>query len=136
MNPIPITLERSEGAFYARIADIGDFMLVTYGETIAEIEINMRELIIDYLENEGKNDVAWRNIDAQTLQFIYNYDVQAFFEAFNALKITEVAQLSGLNASLLRQYAAGVKHPSEAQAKRIEQAVHILGHQLTQVVVI
>jgi predicted RNase H-like HicB family nuclease len=133
---IPIILERSDDAFYARIADIGNFLPVTYGNTIAEVEQNMRELITDYLDNEGKDDAAWYNINAQTIEFTYSYDVQAFFEAFSALKITEIARLAGLNASLLRQYATGAKHPSQTQAKRIEYAIHTLGEQLTKVSVV
>jgi predicted RNase H-like HicB family nuclease len=135
-NPIPVIIERSDKAFYARIADIGNFLPVTYGDTIAETEENMRELITDYLANEGKNDAAWQNMHPQSIEFTYTYDVQAFFEVFPALKITEIAHLAGLNTSLLRQYASGAKYPSQAQAQRIEQAIHTLGEQLAKVSVV
>ncbi|WP_262892868.1 hypothetical protein [Aquiflexum lacus] len=37
-----------------------------------------------------------------------------------------------MNATLLRQYAAGVKNPSLEQAKKIEKALHILADELRE----
>ncbi len=42
------------------------------------------------------------------------------------------AKYAGMNATLLRQYAAGVKNPSLEQAKKIEKALHILADELRE----
>jgi hypothetical protein len=64
------------------------------------------------------------------VEFDYHYDVSAFFENFDFLKQTKIAELSGINTGLLRQYASGVKHPSPTQAKKIEIAIHKLAKEL------
>lgn len=54
-------------------------------------------------------------------------------EMDKTLKQTKIAELSGINPGLLRQYASGVKHPSPAQAKRIEVSIHQLADELNSV---
>ncbi len=134
---LTIILEKADdgSGFWARVdEDAGNYLPATFGETIPEVTNNMYELVEDYLENEGKTDPAWAGItSAKEITFEYTYDLQAFFEGFPALKITEIAAEAGLNGSLVRQYATGKKHASETQVKKIETAIHQLGKALLDV---
>jgi transcriptional regulator with XRE-family HTH domain len=64
-----------------------------------------------------------------------SYDLQAFFEEFNELEISSIAERAGLNPSLVRQYATGSKYPSADQAKKIESALHSLAKKLQNVAI-
>jgi hypothetical protein len=68
-----------------------------------------------------------------SVEFEYAYDVSAFFDNFDFLNQTKIAELSGINPGLLRQYASGVKYPSSTQAKKIEAAIHKLAKELESV---
>lgn len=104
-----------------------------YGATLADALNNLREIVKDYQENEGKEDKFWKKIDVSELQFDLRYDLQAFFEAYDFLNITAIAKRSGINPALVRQYASGVKHPSIEQSNRLLGTIHRLGQELQTV---
>jgi hypothetical protein len=54
-------------------------------------------------------------------------------ESFAAVKVGAVAKEAGINATLLRQYVSGVKHPSREQALRVQDALHRLAQRLLDV---
>ena len=72
-------------------------------------------------------------IEMEHVVFSFSYDVQAFFDEFDFLNQTKIAEMAGINSALLRQYASGVKHPSKEQALKIEVAIHKLARDLEAV---
>jgi hypothetical protein len=54
-------------------------------------------------------------------------------ESFAAVKVGAVAKEAGINASLLRQYVSGVKHPTIEQALRVQDALHRVAQRLLEV---
>jgi hypothetical protein len=132
-NVINVIVERDEdGDIFARMKGSG-FLLTTVGKNIEEIEFNLKDLLQDYLENEGKVNPDWKDLTVNDIALEYEYDLSVFFESFDMLKISSVAGKAGINASLMRQYASGVKHPSRQQVAKIEQTIHGLGESLRQV---
>jgi predicted RNase H-like HicB family nuclease len=128
-----VIVERDEdGDIFARMKGSG-FLLTTVGKNMDEIEFNLKDLLQDYLENEGKENLDWKGLNINDITFEYEYDLSVFFESFDMLKISSVAGKAGINASLMRQYASGVKHPSRQQVTKIEQTIHGLGESLRQV---
>jgi predicted RNase H-like HicB family nuclease len=127
-----VILEKSDTDLFGSIS-IAEFSHNTVGKDIAEVTNNLKGLIQDYIEHEGKEDPKWKDLDVNTIEFDYTYDLTAFFETFDMLKITRIAEIAGLNASLVRQYVTGKKHPSLQQAKKIEEVVHRLGKELLSV---
>ena len=67
------------------------------------------------------------------MTFRRSYDLTVFFEQFDFLKQSKVAELAGINPGLLRQYASGIKYPSAGQAMKIEKAIHALAKELQSV---
>lgn len=65
--------------------------------------------------------------------FDVSYDLTSFFEQHSYLKITDIAKYAEINQALMRQYAAGVKYPSEDRVKQIEKAIRQIGRDLTKV---
>ena len=56
------------------------------------------------------------------VEFRFIFDVGAFF-SYYPISISAFAKYIGMNASLLRQYAAGIKVPQSKSLKRIRQGI-------------
>ena len=132
MKNIDVIIEKGKKGFWGRIEGF-DFLPVTVGKSVAEVLDNLKKLITDYLENEGRNDRQWRNFDALTTELVLHYDLRAFFDEYDFLNVSSIAQKAKINRSLLSQYVAGIKHPSTAQAKKVEAAVHQLADKMNKV---
>ena len=65
------------------------------------------------------------------LEFIYKYDMQSFFNYFSFLNVTKVAELAGINASLMRQYTSGVTVAGQKQYDKIRVAVERISKELS-----
>jgi hypothetical protein len=130
---VNVILERDEdGSIFARMKGSG-FLLTTVGKNLEEIDFNLKDLLQDYLEHEGKENKDWNGLKINDISFEYEYDLSVFFESFDMLKISSVAGKAGINASLMRQYASGIKNPSRQQVAKIEKTLHRLGAALSQV---
>lgn len=133
MKTLTVTLENGdENDLFAVVKGDG-FVYSTAGSNETEIKDNLKDLITDFLENEGKEMKVWNGITANDIEFEFVYDLSAFFDTFEAIKISSLAKNSGINQSLMRQYATGSKQPSVQQAKKIEMAIHQLGQSLMNV---
>ncbi len=77
----------------------------------------MRELY----EEEGK--------EYPNLEFHFVFDVGAFF-SYYPLSISAFAKYIGMNASLLRQYAAGIKAPQGKSLEKIRQGIAMVKRDL------
>ena len=129
---LPVRIDWEEQKFGAQMKAPG-FLLTTQGDTVAGVLENLRNLLMDYLAHEGKNNQEWQNIKADEITFDCEYDLAAFFEHFKELKISAIAARAGINPNLLQQYVSGNKRASESQAKKIQAAVHFLANELRQI---
>ena len=116
---IQLILEKAGGKLWGRVSH-DENLIVDSATTLQALEKKFRKLLKDFHQ-------------VKDIEFDYAYDLTVFFEEFNFLNQSKIAELSGINASLLRQYASGVKNPSESQAKKIETAVHELAARLKNV---
>ena len=118
---IKLIIEGGDGSLMGRV-HYDDNLIVDEAKTVEELERNMKKLLLDF-----------HDLDETSYEFQIEYDLTAFFEQFDYLKITKIAELSGLNGSLVRQYATGKKFPSANQAQKIEGAVRQIVKQLSDV---
>lgn len=118
---IVLIVEAGSASLWGRI-HYDDNLIVDEATSIEELQSKMKMLLLDF-----------HDLDPESYDFRIEYDLTAFFEKFDFLKITKVAELSGINGSLLRQYATGKKHPSAKQAAKIENAIKELANQLAEV---
>lgn len=128
---IEVIIEKGDGELYGRIEGKGNYLPVTSAKTTGKVLANLKMLIKDYKKHD--KDKFWDKVDLAIVVFELRYDLQAFFQEHDYLKQTKIAELAGINASLVRQYASGVKHPSGEQAKKIENAIHKLAKELQSV---
>lgn len=130
---LTIIIEKSGDELWGRIENVPDYLPVTAGKSVEEIEVNLRDLLEDYIENEGKAFDEWKLVKVSDIEFDHVYDLSAFFEVFDDVKVGGIARRAGINPSLVRHYVAGTKYPSPQQAKRLEDAIHELGERLREV---
>ena len=64
----------------------------------------------------------------------YRFDVGSLFDFYSFLNIEGIAKLTGISASVLRQYASGVRTPREDKLKEIEAGIHAASQQIHSVV--
>ena len=131
MGKVIVTLDRTNQGYTAYMAAVpGCF---TVGDDLDQIETNLIEVIGLYKEGKIEDGEAIEEFLSEPLEFEYKMDIQSFISIFGIVKQSTIAHLAGINSSLLRQYARGLKKPSERQARKIEKAIHQLGRELLQV---
>ena len=116
---VQLILEKGTGSLWGRVS-YGKELIVDSATTIQALEKKLRKVLNDFHELEN-------------VEFDYAYDLTVFFEKFNFLNQSKIAELSGINPGLLRQYASGVKHPSKVQASKIQFAIRELANELKAV---
>lgn len=119
MQKLLLIIEKDKGKLWGRIT-YKDNLITDYATNMPALEKKITKLLKDF---HGVQNAA----------FVRSYDLTVFFEQFNFLKQSKVAELAGINPGLLRQYASGVKYPSADQAMKIEKAVHALAKELQSV---
>ena len=121
MKRISLIIERGDAIFFGRIYFNGN-LIVEEAETLEKLEVNIK-----------KNLSKFYGINPESILFDHQYDLSALFEKFDYLKISKIADIAGVNASLLRQYVTGKKNASITQAKRIEATIRQLGKELSEI---
>ena len=69
---LTIIIEKSESELWGRIERVPDYLPVTSGKDLVEIEQNLRDLLSDYIENEGSTYEDWRGLNVADVQFEYS----------------------------------------------------------------
>ncbi|TWI84098.1 hypothetical protein [Chitinophaga japonensis] len=116
-----LIIEKADVGFLGRV-HCEDNLIIDEADNLETLEENIKKALKEF-----------HGLNPKDVKFERKYDLSALFEKFNYLKISIVAELAGLNASLLRQYVTGVKHPSVSQAKKIEEAIHRIGNELNRI---
>lgn len=95
-------------------------------EAKKDFENSLSEMIKSY-EGEILPD------ELEELSFSFKHDISSLFDYFDFINVTKFAKRIGINDSLLRQYKQGHTYISEAQAKKIEKALHEVAEELLSV---
>lgn len=70
-------------------------------------------------------------------QFTFVYDVASFLAYYGGLlSFKGLAKLTGISAAQLSQYATGYRNPSPKTAAKIQQGLHSLAKDLSQVALV
>ena len=120
---IELVIEKGDDALWGSV-NYNDNLIADAGENISDLEEKFKKLLNDF-----------ESVDPEKIEFIHLYDVYALFQQFDFLNISKIAERAGINPGLMRQYASGVKHPSIARAKEIENVLHELATQLGKTLV-
>ena len=99
----------------------------TVAEAKADFENSVKEFI-EVFEEIGREDPD----DLKNTTFVCKYDMPSFLNYYDYLNMTKLANMSGINPSLMRQYKRG-QYISEKQVSKIQTAIHKIGKELLAV---
>ena len=83
-----IIIEPGDGEMWARI-DAPYTLLTTVGKTVEEVTHNLKDLIQDHLDHEGKTQAEWQGVKVEDIKFEYVYDLTELFDVLSAVKINK-----------------------------------------------
>ncbi len=133
MKRLTAVLEKDGSDKIAGYIHTDQFLLTTVGATEENVFKNLRELIDDYITNEGADDDHWRNVKATDISFDIEYDLTSFFILYSAIEVNAIAKLASIDQSLMHQYVLGNKTASATQVIAIQAAFHQLGERLMNI---
>lgn len=113
-----LIVEKADGELWGRIKVKGN-LIVDSAPNLESLKKKLKGLALDFEEVE-------------ITDFEVSYDLTSFFEQY-PINIADVAKKAGISPGMMRQYASGIKYPSEERVKEIENAVHQIGRELTKV---
>lgn len=127
MKKVTIVIEKaSDGGYCAYMEEIfKDFGLAGSGDTAEEAKQDIVEAyheIKEMLEAKGKK--------VPELEFDFKYDMQSFFNYFDYLNISKIAEKAGINSSLLRQYSCGKVKAGQKQYDKLALAINQIKNDL------
>ena len=125
---VTVIIEKAKDGYYSCYVedDLPGFGLSGFGESA---EAAKEDMLKAY--QEMKEIQAEEGKDVPELEFTYKYDMQSFFDYFSFLNVTKVAELAGINPSLMRQYTSGVTNAGQKQYDKIRVAVERISKELS-----
>ena len=119
MKKIPLIIESVETDSYWGRVQFEDNLLVENAASISMLEKKMKSLLKE-----------WHNVEITKISFDLQYDIAGLFDEKKYLNSAVIAERAGINKSLMRQYASGLKFPSMERAKEIEKVIHEMGKEM------
>lgn len=121
-------MEKAKDGYYSCYVeeDLPGFGLSGFGETAEAAKEDMMKAYQEIKEMQQEESK-----EMPELEFTYKYDMQSFFDYFSFLNVTKVAELAGINPSLMRQYTSGVTNAGQKQYDKIRVAVERISKELS-----
>lgn len=122
MQKVTLFFEKAREKNYWCFMDksINNLNVVGNGATVQKALDNFREGLA-----EASKDLAQQHQNLPELQFDMKMDVGSLFNYY-PLNITAFAHYIGMNASLLRQYASGLRTPKQKALENISSGLRKL----------
>lgn len=124
MKTFKLIIESAADGIWGRWRN-GNDLVVSFGNSLEDLKINFIEAVNLYFEKTNHPIVT---LDKSRFEF--QFDLENLFEVNNFINISKLAEHVGINKSLLRQYARGIKYPSLDQALKIERKLKDIGANL------
>ena len=122
-----IVVEQTKDGYFSCFVkeELPHVALLGYGENSEEA---IGELISFY--EQMKAELAAEGTSLPELEFVIHYDMPSFFDRFSFLNKSKIAQLAGINPSLMRKYTSGLAHAGQKQYEKLHAAVQSLAREM------
>ncbi len=125
-----VSIEKDADGTYIAYNENGDgYALIGRGDTVGEAKEDfansMSEVAVS--EKEKKGSVT----EILTAEPEYRFSLSSLFEYYSMLNVSAFARFVGINETLMRQYKKGDTYISDKQLSRIENALHKLGKEFS-----
>jgi predicted RNase H-like HicB family nuclease len=132
METVIVRIEKSDTGYSAYLPDLPG--CVSTASTIDEIKASIAEAISFHIEGMAEDKLPIPAQFKKQYSLQYSFDVETFLNYYNHIfSRRALSKLTGINESLLSQYASGLKQPRPAQSKKIEVGLHQLANELLQI---
>ncbi len=109
-----------------------NYGLVGEGKTAQEAVDEWKRVYAAMKESYAKDNMPF--VEAE---FSFVYDVSSFLSYYgNLLSFKGLSKLTGISASQLSQYATGYRNPSPKTTAKIQERLHYLAQELSQVTLV
>lgn len=121
-------IEKSSDGFFSCYTEqeFDGFGLLGYGDTAEAAKTDLLQAYEEIKEARAKEGKETPNVEIE-----WKYDLESFFDYFNVINVTKLAQKAGINASQLRQYRNGLAKASEKQYAKLREAIREIGRELS-----
>lgn len=129
VKQINVILEKGKDGYGVSFKEIDN--VFGFGETVEDAKKDAKIALDNYINylNSKKRPIPEMLQGDWELNF--SFDIEAFLSYYSKIfTSTALEKLTGINASLMRQYAAGLKKPRKEQVKKIEYGLKKLGKEL------
>ncbi|MEN6618298.1 MAG: type II toxin-antitoxin system HicB family antitoxin [Rikenellaceae bacterium] len=125
MKKITATLEWTKDGYSVWFDELPS--VFSYGATVEQAKAEARKAIDLYFEDERQP--AWYK---NGFEIDVKFDVAALINCYQHIFTKRaLSKITGINESLLSQYATGLKKPRKQQVERIEKGLHTLSQELS-----
>lgn len=132
MKTIIVILEKSEENYSAFIPTLEG--CIATGESLQKVKQNILEATEFHLDGMRLEGLDIPEAFQNGYTFVYKIDMESLFEWFSGvLTKSGISKLTGMNQSLVSQYANGLKKPGPKQTKKIQEAIHNFGEELLSI---
>ena len=108
--------------------------VITVGNDIKEIEINMMEALDLYLESCKDMNIAPVEILSGEFELKFKIDAATFINYYsNIFTKAALSRITGINERQLWHYAAGVHKPRKQQLDKIQKGIQALTKELSSI---
>ncbi len=129
MRTKAIIEQGTDGTYSVYTPDLEMTTIVGSGNTIAEARADFGESVKALLEMYAEENRPLPE-ELQDITFEYKYDIASFFNYY-PINMTRLAQMAGINPSLLRQYKRG-QYISQKQMLKIQNAIQAIGREMAE----
>lgn len=124
MKKLTATLEWTKDGYGVWFDELPS--VFSFGATVEEAKVEARKAIDLYFEDE-KQPAWYKN----GFEIEVKFEVAALINHYQYIFTKRaLSKITGINESLLSQYAGGLKKPRKQQVERIEQGLHTLSKEL------
>ncbi|GHT74688.1 hypothetical protein FACS189456_6280 [Bacteroidia bacterium] len=121
MKTLQVIVSKANEGISAHLPEVDGYVIAH--KSVAQLKKDLRKGLqfhIEGLYEEEKQ--AWMNGEYD-FEYVFQ-DIQSFVEAYSGvINQSSLARMSGLNESLMRQYALGIKNPTKNTLIRIEKGL-------------
>ncbi|MDI9552426.1 MAG: type II toxin-antitoxin system HicB family antitoxin [Bacteroidota bacterium] len=132
MKTILVVLEKSDENYSAYIPEFEG--CIATGESLDQVKQRIEEAVEFHIAGMKEEGLDIPDVFQNKYKFSYKIDIESLFHWFSGvLTKSGISKLTGMNQSLVSQYANGIKKPSPKQVKKIEEAIHNFGEELLSI---
>ena len=133
MNKVLVILEKTSVEGYsAYLPDLPG--CISTGNSLSDIKESIQEAVQFHIEGMKEEHLEVPDTFQHGYELSYKMDIASLFDWFSGvLTKSGLSRITGMNQSLISQYAMGIKKPSSKQTRKIESALHRLGQELLEI---